>query len=100
MSNFYTKLVAAAAALAISACVVSAQTTAPAPAPATPAPKAATTAPTTPPKKAFVPKKATTPAGIKCSADADAKGLHGKERRKFRSTCIREFKKAEAPKKT
>ena len=90
MSTFHTKLVAAAAALAISACVVSAQTTAPAP--ATPAPKAATT---TAPKKAFVPKKASTPAGIKCSADADAKGLHGKERRKFRSACIREFKKAE-----
>ncbi len=23
----------------------------------------------------------------KCSADADAKGLHGKERKKFRSAC-------------
>jgi len=23
----------------------------------------------------------------KCSADADAKGLHGKERKKFRDTC-------------
>lgn len=92
MPTFPTKLVAAATALIISACVVSAQTTTPPPAPT--APKAAAPAP-----KKSVPKKATTPAGIKCSADADAKGLHGKERRKFRSACIREFKKAEKAKK-
>jgi hypothetical protein len=97
MPKFTTKLVAAAAALAIGACAVAAQTTAPPPATATP--KAASPAPAEP-KKGFVPKKATTPAGIKCSADADAKGLHGKERRKFRSACIREFKKAETAKKT
>lgn len=93
MPTFTAKFLTAAMALAISACVVSAQTTAPAPKAPAAAPK------TTETKKAFVPKKATTPAGIKCSADADAQNLHGKERRKFRSACIRAFKKAEAAKK-
>lgn len=41
-----------------------------------------------------VQKAPTTEAGKKCSADADAKNLHGKERQKFRRACIREFKKA------
>jgi hypothetical protein len=94
------KIAAAAAVLAFSACLASAQTTAPAPtAPAATDTKKAATPKKAPAKKAAVPKKATTPAGIKCSADADAKGLHGKERRKFRATCIRAFKKDEAAKK-
>ena len=29
------------------------------------------------------------PASLACSADADAKGLHGKERQRFRRACIR-----------
>ncbi len=33
------------------------------------------------------------PASIECSKRADAKGLHGKEREKFRAHCKREFKK-------
>lgn len=33
------------------------------------------------------------PASIECSKQADAKGLHGKERKKFREHCKHEFKK-------
>jgi hypothetical protein len=35
-------------------------------------------------KKAEKPKTA---ASLECSKEADAKGLHGKERKKFRSEC-------------
>ena len=42
-------------------------------------------------KKAEKPRTA---ASLECSKEADAKGLHGKERRKFRSEC----KKAAAEK--
>jgi hypothetical protein len=69
-----------------------AQTTAP----ATPAP-AAKTAPAA--KAAPAPKAEKAPvvhtaASLECSKEADAKGLHGKERKKFRSEC----KKAAADK--
>jgi glucose/arabinose dehydrogenase len=64
-----------------------AQTPAPT-APATPAP-AAKAAPAE--KKAEKPR---TEASLECSKEADAKGLHGKERKKFRSEC----KKAAADK--
>jgi hypothetical protein len=57
-------------------------------APATPAP-AAKMAPAE--KKAEKPR---TPGSLECSKEADAKGLHGKERKKFRSEC----KKAAADK--
>ena len=59
----------------------SAQTTAPAAAPAAKeaAPKAEAKAP-----KA---EKPHTAASLECSKEADAKGLHGKERKKFRSEC-------------
>jgi hypothetical protein len=57
----------------------SAQTTAPA---KTDAPKTETKAPAE--KKAEKPR---TTASLECSKEADAKGLHGKERRKFRSEC-------------
>ena len=50
-------------------------------APATPAP-AAKAAPAE--KKAEKPRTA---ASLECSKEADAKGLHGKERKKFRSDC-------------
>ena len=67
-----------------------AQTTAPAtPAPATKAAPAAKAAPAE--KKAEKPR---TPGSLECSKEADAKGLHGKERKKFRSEC----KKAAAEK--
>jgi psiF repeat-containing protein len=55
------------------------------PAPATPAPAAKA-------EKAPVVHSA---ASLECSKEADAKGLHGKDRKKFRSDC----KKAAADKK-
>lgn len=58
-----------------------AQGTAPAPA----APAAA------PAKKAEKPHSA---ESIACSKQADEKGLHGKERKKFRSECMKEAKGA------
>ena len=64
----------------------SAQTTAPA---KTEAPKTETKAPAE--KKT---EKQRTAASLECSKEADAKGLHGKERKKFRSEC----KKAAADK--
>ena len=57
----------------------SAQTAAPAKPQAT---KTETKAPAE--KKAEKPRTA---ASLECSKEADAKGLHGKERRKFRSEC-------------
>ena len=57
---------------------------------------AQTTAPATPapatPKMAPAEKKAEKPrtaASLECSKEADAKGLKGKERKKFRSECKR-----------
>ena len=50
------------------------------PAPATPAAKTA-------PAKTAKPKTERTAASLECSKQADAKGLHGKERKKFRSEC-------------
>jgi hypothetical protein len=50
-----------------------------------------TAAPAPAEKKAEKPRTA---ASLECSKEADAKGLHGKERKKFRSEC----KKAAADK--
>ena len=61
--------------------------------PATPAPAAKTA----PAPKAAAEKKAEKPrtaASLQCSKDADAKKLHGKERKKFMAEC----KKAAADK--
>jgi len=58
-----------------------AQTTAP----ATPAPAATPTAKMAPAEKKA--EKPRTAASLECSKQADAKGLHGKERKKFRSEC-------------
>jgi len=33
------------------------------------------------------------PESIQCSKDADAKGLHGKERKKFRAECKKNLEK-------
>ena len=63
-----------------------AQGTTPAPA-ASPAPAAKTD------KKPVVHSA----ASIECSKEADAKGLHGKERKKFRSDCKQQAKDAAAP---
>ena len=77
---------AAAVACLLLMGAASAQTTAPAKSDAT---KTETKAPAE--KKAEKPR---TPGSLECSKEADAKGLHGKERRKFRSEC----KKAAAEK--
>jgi phosphate-selective porin len=65
----------------------SAQTAAPA---KTEAPKADTKTETKAPaaKKAEKPK---TPGSLECSKQADEKGLKGKERKRFRSACKKEF---------
>ena len=51
---------------------------------AAPAPAATTTA-----KKAEKPR---TPESLACSKEADDKGLHGKDRKKFMSQCKKEAK--------
>ncbi|MBB6487478.1 PsiF family protein [Rhizobium lusitanum] len=79
-------------AMAQTATTPSATTTAPA---ATTTPKAMTTAPkaaTTMAPKAM--KPAQTDVSKACSAQADAKGLHGKARAKFRSECKKNGGKA------
>jgi phosphate-selective porin len=62
---------------------------------ATPAAPAAPVAKTAPAKTA-APKEKTerTAASLECSKQADAKGLHGKERKKFRSECKKSAGKA------
>jgi hypothetical protein len=63
-----------------------AQTAAPAPAPAA--------APAAKMDKKPVEHSA---ASLECSKEADAKGLHGTERKKFRSDCKKEAKDKAAP---
>ena len=73
-----TKISSLATATAIASLLligsVSAQTTAPAKTDATKT-------------EAKAPAKPRTAASLECSTEADAKGLHGKERKKFRSEC-------------
>jgi hypothetical protein len=42
-------------------------------------------------------EKPRTAASLECSKEADAKGLHGKERKKFRSECKKEQAAKMAP---
>lgn len=49
-----------------------------------------------PAKKA---EKPHSPESIECSKQADEKGLHGKERKKFRSDCLKEAKAGAAKSK-
>jgi len=49
-----------------------------------PAAKSDSAAPAATDKKTSKPRSA---ASLECSKEADAKGLHGKERKKFRSEC-------------
>lgn len=78
-----TKISSLATATAVASLLLmgaaSAQTTAPAKTEAT---KTETKAPAE--KKAEKPRTA---ESLECSKEADAKGLHGKERKKFRSEC-------------
>ena len=62
--------------------------------PATPAPAAKTAPAPTMAPAAKKTEKPRTAASLQCSKDADAKGIHGKERKKFMSEC----KKAAADK--
>jgi len=66
----------------------SAQTTAPA---KTEAPKTETTKTETMAPAAKKAEKPKTPGSLECSKQADEKGLKGKERKKFRSACKKEF---------
>jgi hypothetical protein len=59
----------------------------------TPAP-AASPAPAAKAEKAQKPRTA---ASLECSKEADAKGLHGKERKKFRSECKKQAADKAAP---
>lgn len=61
------------------------------PTPATPAPADKMA----PAKKAEKPRSA---ASLECSKEADTKGVHGKERKKFMSDCKKEAKDAGAKK--
>ncbi len=76
MMTFSSRLAATALATMILTGSAYAQTPAPA------APAAQTAAPAA--KKAEKPRSE---ASLECSKEADAKGLHGKERKKFRSEC-------------
>jgi hypothetical protein len=86
--------VAAAAALSLLFSGAAYAQTATTPAPATPAARTAP-AKTAPAKMAPAKTKPEhTAASVECSAQADAKGLHGKERKKFRSECKKGAAKA------
>jgi hypothetical protein len=71
-----------------------AQTTTPAPAPAT---KMAPAEKMAPEKKAEKPRSA---ASLECSKQADAKDVHGKERKKFMSECKKAAKDTAAKPKS
>jgi psiF repeat-containing protein len=75
------KIAISAALLSLSISVGAAFAQAPAPAPSTPAPAAA---PAAAAKMSPDDKKAVSKS---CSDQANAKGLHGKARKKFRSDC-------------
>jgi ribosomal protein L12E/L44/L45/RPP1/RPP2 len=80
------KLSSRVATIALASLLLTGSAFAQATAPATPAPAAkATPAPAAPTEKKA--EKPRTAASLECSKEADAKGLHGKERKKFRSEC-------------
>lgn len=56
----------------------------------TPAPAAKETTKAATTKAAPEDKKARSAASLDCSKQADAKSLHGKERKKFRRDCMKE----------
>jgi invasion protein IalB len=80
MMKISSRLAAVAIATMFFAGSALAQGTAPAAAPAA-----------APAKKA---EKPHSPESLECSKQADAKGLHGKDRKKFRSDCMKEAKGA------
>ncbi len=80
MTTFSSRAAAAAVALVLLSGAAFAQTTTP-----QPAAKAAPAAKTMPAEKKA--EKPRTAVSLQCSKDADAKGIHGKERKKFMSGC-------------
>jgi len=78
------------ASLLLFATPVFAQTT------AAPAAKSDTATPAAPTSEGASPVmksgKPRSPESVECYKEADAKGLHGKERRKFHHTCVKEAK--------
>ena len=82
MTTISSRAIAAAFASMLLMSSAFAQTTTP----ATPAP-AATPAPKMAPAEKKAEKPARTAASLDCSKEADAKGLKGKERKKFRAEC-------------
>lgn len=98
------KLTAAALAISFGATAALAQTPTPAAPVAPKAPAVATTPAPTAPAVAAPAKKtgaiqSKTAEGQACSAEADAKNLHGKERKKFRAGCMKGKTAAAAPAK-
>ena len=82
-----TKISALATATAIASLLLIGSAVAQTPAPAAKdaaAPKTETKVPAE--------KKQRSATSLECSKEADAKGLHGKERKKFRSECIKSAK--------
>ena len=79
------------AALLITATTAGAQTTPPADKPAAAKPAGD--------KPAAAAKPARSTKSLECSKQADEKGLHGKERKKFRSDCLKEAKAGAAKSK-
>jgi hypothetical protein len=90
MMTFSSRAAATAVASLLLLSSAFAQTTTP----ATPAPAAKTAPAPTMAPAAKKTEKPRTAASVQCSKDADAKGVHGKERKKFMSEC----KKAAADK--
>lgn len=82
MIRFVSSFATAAVASVLLMGAASAQTPAPTPSPTTKMAPAEKMAPAA--KKAEKPRTA---ASLECSKQADAKGLHGTERHKFRSEC-------------
>ena len=78
------KISSRAAAAALASLLLMGSAFAQTPAPAKDAPKTETKAPADKEKKAEKPRTA---ESLECSKEADAKGLRGKERKKFRSEC-------------
>ena len=62
-----------------------------------PVPKDATKTETRPPAEVAAEKKQRSAVSLECSKEADAKGLKGKERRKFRRECKKEKAPAAQP---
>ncbi len=86
MIKFSSLAITTAVAALLLAGPASAQSTAPATAPAAKTAPATTTVPKAKTERSAV--------SLECSKQADAKGLHGKERHKFRSTCKKNGGKA------